>query len=519
MSGVTLRRTQPTNKKPAHSLPFFNNASATTTRRSHQQQQSSRLFRKRHGCDPIKLLILSVVSLCLLMQGGALHWLQQQRLANQARLRIHPFNPQSLPSWLTNYVRWHQSRLHYNPQTGEYEFHVSKDDDDYGYGYFQYVCHAEHICGGVGDRIKSALTTLYFSICTNRSFFMDIDSPSNIQHFLQPNLLYWNATIVHHDESPTDTQRRHQRHNTSTFWHLDLMNASDHVILQDPNRAARNFPPAVQVRLNRWMPRKIQQSPCMQQLLRADVHNKDVLFHQLYRTLFQFTDKTIQRANELKAHAGMKSVLTQEQVARGDVDPTIAEASLNTRNQLPNNHNNNNHNSPALPYVAVHIRTGDAFVGYNKTRHNDADTVSRFYQCAQKFQTALQQCWSSSSETNIKPIIYVASDSVATKNDFVAQDPSSIRQVQPSEQVFHVDLSARQHVISDEAKQRLELDVWAELKILTDATCLVYSFSGYSRIANAAGLRPRCAVRFDECHSQRVAHLLKEIGCGRYAPR
>ena len=160
MSGVTLRRMQPTNKKTTHSLPFFNNASATTTRRSHQHQQSSRLSRKRHGCDPIKLLILSVVSLCLLMQGGALHWLQQQRLANQPRLRIQPFDPQSLPSWLTNYVRWHQSRLQYNKQTGEYEFHVSKDDDyDYGYGYFQYVCHAEHICGGVGDRIKSALTT------------------------------------------------------------------------------------------------------------------------------------------------------------------------------------------------------------------------------------------------------------------------------------------------------------------------------------------------------------------------
>jgi len=511
----------------------------TTTRTKRRTQTRFRLFRNqthswnRPGRRRRGILLLLFVFYFL----ATCHWFHHISLLlvgrrRRRRLRQSSFSPEQLPEWISRYVQFHRQQVVAVPrqrqrrrQRGDHNDDATTttttvNDQDYYYDYtlasdsiptLRYVCHEDHICGGVGDRIKSILSTLYFALCTHRTLLVQIDAPSDVTRYLQPNLILWNATV------PSNDNKNKRRE-------LDLMNQTDHPAFADPSAALAHLPTHVDVRLNRWQPTKLKDSPCLKRQLslssqpnvdnanddpKYNLGDKNLLFYHLFWTLFRFSDATTERAEQMKRAAGLSSTKSSS--------------------SLPNF------------YVAVHIRTGDSFVGYdNVTRHHDKDTVPRFYQCAASLQRALQTCFGDEDEEDTTgwapqspqsrrrrlPDIYIASDNVETKRSFVAQDPVTIKQAY-QEEIFHVDLSQRRrphpargndddHHTKDDASSSVgdrELTVWAELKVLVDAICVVHSQSGYSRIAFAAGNRPRCAVRFDQCDEPKVQRLMKNMGC------
>jgi hypothetical protein len=57
-------------------------------------------------------------------------------------------------------------------------------------------------------------------------------------------------------------------------------------------------------------------------------------------------------------------------------------------------------------------------------------------------------------------------------------------------------------------------NVWGELKVLIDATCLVMSHSKFSTLAwELSDQQPRCAVYFDDCDEDRVQQAVSVLDC------
>jgi hypothetical protein len=316
--------------------------------------------------------------------------------------------------------------------------------------------------GGVGDRMNTVVAQFYLAICHHRVFIAH--PPRRLDLFLQPRLIQWNAQ---RDSSPVGT----------------LFIDSFEQKLDNKTIFATNETDIDMFGRNLWhYLDKIKMNHCPRNLTLpqslyseyGNISEAKTLYYFLYLCLFDFSNAVKNRTDFIRHNVGM--------------------------------------DEREKPYLAAHIRTGDSHFGdvFSSpihARHSGEDTVSRFFNCSRQIQVRLLKCLGAT--TSYKPKIYVASDKPETKSKFQQQDPTSIRFMADME-IFHIDRSMRKDFKNFTLA---ETDVWSELQILTEATCIVYSRSGFSELAAWVGSFPRCAVKFDDCAEDKIKHALANIGC------
>jgi hypothetical protein len=313
--------------------------------------------------------------------------------------------------------------------------------------------------GGVGDRMYALIGQFYLAICHHRVFIAH--PPGKLDLFLHPRLIQWNA------------QRASDSH---THFIYGAEKQLDNTTLLSTNATDIDMSGA-----NLWHHyKRLKNNQCHRNLTLpsslydeyANVEEEKILYYYLYLSLFGFSSSVQHRTQAIRTHVGMD------------------EASK--------------------PYIAVHIRTGDTHFNTkfkSSVRHAGEDVVPRFYNCSRQLQNQLQNCLKDNK--SFTPKIYIASDKPETKTEFEQNDPKSIRFMDDME-IFHVDRSMK----SDFKDPALaETDVWSELQILTESSCIVHSRSGFSELAAMVGSFPRCAIRFDECTEENILQAMANIGC------
>jgi hypothetical protein len=321
-------------------------------------------------------------------------------------------------------------------------------------------CPENRGCGGIGDRLSGIVQALMMSMVTKRVFLVDWHGSSlSINKVLRPRFIAWDSIPL-----PQDMEKVYAN---------DYRN---NVILRDP----RTLPQKVNIQL--------QANLCLYDavLEREPAYlaywnhyggvniSQSSPFKISFWTLFQWTDLVVRHAQGLRNAAG------------------LTEA--------------------AHRYIGVHVRTGSGVSWTDPPRHAGLPALRQFYHCAKRLQQALhQKCVNVSDSTSSLPEIYLAADRVDAKIHMKAwdsEDDNTIKFVKNLEP-FHVDKSRNEMNTS-----AAELDVWGELKVLLDATCLVTSRSQFSTLASSLRMDQtphRCAVMFDQCDTEQIKRAVAVV--------
>jgi hypothetical protein len=335
--------------------------------------------------------------------------------------------------------------------------------------WLQWVCLQRGACGGLGDRIYGMIMGLYMSLLSGRLYLIrEWESPATahpLEDYLQANLVQWKAK--------TDANRRPAAM-------LTTVDNRNHPLLLDPCGLATD-PRDYELRNNLMTYEGIfRQTDCLQDYWKEagggppPTDNRS-LAHIGFWTLFRFTARVEEQARILLRQVGL-----------------VAAAS-----------------SPHPFYLAVHIRTGQGQTWQDPARHDGVENMEAFYQCTRRLQDAVQKRCTLAS----RPPVYVAADTVDAKEFFQthsANDDGSLKANLQME-VFHIDRSVTHKLQNVSAAYD---NVWGELKVLIDATCLVMSHSKFSTLAwELSDQQPRCAVYFDDCDEDRVQQAVSVLDC------
>lgn len=136
-------------------------------------------------------------------------------------------------------------------------------------------------------------------------------------------------------------------------------------------------------------------------------------------------------------------------------------------------------------YIGIHVRLGTSWKGLNEQRYN-VSVLPRFLELGQQLQ----------NEHPGKMPLVVISDDARAKEILYEMDPESVRFVSNAT-IVHVDRSKS----SDNGLDG-SLQVWADVMMLAQATCMVESLSSFSslgrRISISENEPNRCFVRQDD---------------------
>lgn len=140
-------------------------------------------------------------------------------------------------------------------------------------------------------------------------------------------------------------------------------------------------------------------------------------------------------------------------------------------------------------YVGVHIRAGGNGTSFiDPERFASLEEWQLFSDCTKLVRSELKR------KCRSQPSVYVASDNEHAKQ-FMKGHGSDVHAAQV--EIYHIDRSDMTLVHNLTSATDA---VWAEFKVLMDATCLVVGRSGFSLLASHMARRqPKCAVRFDRC--------------------
>jgi hypothetical protein len=136
-------------------------------------------------------------------------------------------------------------------------------------------------------------------------------------------------------------------------------------------------------------------------------------------------------------------------------------------------------------YVGIHVRLGTSWKGLNEQRYN-VTVLPRFLELGQQLQK---------SHPGKMPLVIISDDARA-KEILFEMDPESVRFVSNAT-IVHVDRSKSLDNGVDGS-----LQVWADVILLAQATCLVESLSSFSSLARRISISEdeptRCFVRQDD---------------------
>jgi hypothetical protein len=364
----------------------------------------------------------------------------------------------------------------------------------------------------------------YVALCTGRALLVDWESPVPLSRFLEPNLVEWNATAALLGGAAP----------AASVWAIDQW---DNPYVRDPYTlpADRDVDLAANQYVGQGL---IERSRCHRDYLSrfppaggggggsgapssaggGPVGGGDEYYRAAFWTLFKWSPLVLEGTDRLRRELGLAG-------GGGGAENRTAGGGGADGSSLHDHH---------YPYVAVHLRTGklnhtgDFWLG--QTSNESAWPL--YYECAAAFQRGLRErvraaCAaegsSSASSSSSPPTvpIYLATDTVPAKRKFLEWD-RDVR-TKPGLEVYHFDLT-RGEVLGD--AEQAALDVFRELKLLVDSTCLVMTrnlgdpnnggVSKYSRMANwLATPRPRCAAYWDDCGPDVVEGQLSRLGGGR----
>jgi len=398
--------------------------------------------------------------------------------------------------------------------------------------------------GGAGDRISGIVRAFYLALCTDRKFYVDWEVPSSLVDYLVPNFIPWNdrrkggkdsdnrtnrdsrITLLtktqlerqlrpSHEKSDTArrtlklpekgdgagrnsymSERKVQliRHspsyriggrgsNVTRIATINAVNKGRSQYLWDPY----TLPADADVRIsnNIWFGNeedKIKGTACFRDYMgRFYAAEDEWEIHNYYRTAFW----TLFRWSPL--------VVDNVRQIRGRLNMTAAAAATPSMN---------------YHYVALHIRTGGRMHGDPVLKGGDKSLWSTYYECGKSFQRGIRDACS--VDVSIAVPLYLASDSVETKETFLEWDADgSIRTVKDME-IFHIDRDSKGRL---QNAATAELGVWSDIKMLMDSTCLVSSVaSRFSRLGSILpSQQPRCVVDVTECTPENVRQALSHL--------
>lgn len=136
-------------------------------------------------------------------------------------------------------------------------------------------------------------------------------------------------------------------------------------------------------------------------------------------------------------------------------------------------------------YIGIHVRLGTSWKGLNEQRYN-VSVLPRFLELGQQLQQ---------SHPGKMPLVIISDDARA-KDILYEMDPESVRFVSNAT-IVHVDRSK-----SSDNRLDGSLQVWADVMMLAQATCMVESLSSFSSLARRISISKdepnRCFVRQDD---------------------
>lgn len=439
-------------------------------------------------------------------QSSSYQWSIQQKTSQDGRNNSLSSSScsssSSPPEWIESYIQWHREQLHSN---------VSN------YSYFVYKCVRYNTCGGIGDRLNGMVQSFYMALCNDRVFLIDYSSPYPLSTTLQPNRLFWNVSTPQSD------------HHVETLF---LNNDRTHPVMREPAELSRNetfrYAQGIHFKSSQWMDETLASSACLRDFIqryaainqRSDashhpecsfttarstfngsfgvIINPNDLFRWAFQTLFQVSKPLQERVQQIQQQAGLFTECVN-----------CSEHDIKTTTATTDNHSESSATSAMVlkPYVAMHVRTGKGTNFKDPVRHWGNETFLNFLQCAKRLQHELARtivppttfATTTTTETTTaiplnsysSPLIYVASDNVATKQLFEEWD-TSIR-FDHRLNVVHADRTRNPPLQS-------YLDAWAELVVLWQAHALVMSHSTFSQKAEVVGqFSNRTARYFDQC--------------------
>ena len=314
--------------------------------------------------------------------------------------------------------------------------------------YMVYTCKKGVHCSGTGNRQRGIMATFLVSILTKRVFLIDIDNPIPLNQVLEPHLIRWDVSpenlIV--ESSPPVLDVRNVQPNP-------LQRPGD---FQDGDQVIRimaNGPGGLET---------IWKSTEMQQLLAThkDGHFSRLTYKWLFYVLF-------------RPSVALRTLVQQQRMSLG----------------LANN---------SFAYIGVHVRLGGggAWHGFREQRYN-LTALPQFLLLGHQLQQQLQQQQQQQhpSHTVPPPLVIISDDAIA-KEILFEFDPQSVRYI-ANATIVHVDRSN-----ADRNDLEGSLQVWADVLVLAQATCLVESLSSFSSLARRISMSEfesdRCSLRQDE---------------------
>eukprot|EP00527_Entomoneis_sp_CCMP2396_P004641 CAMPEP_0198153166 /NCGR_PEP_ID=MMETSP1443-20131203/62952_1 /TAXON_ID=186043 /ORGANISM="Entomoneis sp., Strain CCMP2396" /LENGTH=398 /DNA_ID=CAMNT_0043819409 /DNA_START=186 /DNA_END=1382 /DNA_ORIENTATION=- len=368
---------------------------------------------------------------------------------------------QEMPLWISLYTKDHRrSACEMKSIT---KSHQNKDLTKRHVGFIRWVCRNKKECGGLGDRLYGIVMTFYIAMLTNRTLILEGWSDQGVAKmadFLEPALIAWDAPISHANPAQTNL--------------IKIMDKRNHPLLLEPcNQLVSGKSNAVVEVQNNIMTYDhiLRNSDCFKQYCGPFGGCSDddrSLFHLGFWTLFRFTPGLVNQANLLRRAAGL-------------VD--------------------------GQAYISMHVRTGQGETWDDPLRHNGDENLNRFYQCGCKLQQAMQKYC-----TNIsyKPSVYIAADNNYAKSRIQRWDSSDTFKSESDIEVVHIG-KTRYEEIKD--PRMAYSQVWGELKVLIDSSCIVMSRSKFSYMGSELSPRqPRCAVLFDNCGDDKVRSAVSSLG-------
>jgi hypothetical protein len=405
-------------------------------------------------------------------EDSSLSLLQLPR--NKGRQSVHTSSSSSIsasmeiPAWMDTHIKFQNSWI--KGGRGE-SFSVGTEytlqtNDRKRPPLLIWNCPSAGACGGLGDRLYGIIMGLYIAMLSERIFLIqewNIDGiPHPLLDYLQPNHLLWHAKLLSRE--------------AVDFGLLSTMDNRQHPLLLEPcglKPDQRDY-----FLRNNLMTyeSQLQQSSCFQDYLKAwSVGQQDIarpLALVGFNTLFHFTEHVDKKAKSLLKKSGTST----------------------------------DSNGVRTPYIGMHIRTGQGSTWSDPERHSGTTNLERFATCAMDLQKAIAE------RCGIAPKIYVAADNNEAKEYLLSKHSrDDVFQALTDMEILHIDRSSLDQI----ANIRNAYDnVWGELKVLIDATCLVMSRSKISTLAlDLSVQQPRCAVYFDDCDDEAVRQATGTLSC------
>lgn len=367
------------------------------------------------------------------------------------------------PPWIQSYIKFHNDHVRHD-NAGQ--SHLQEPTTQF----LQYTCrHGTTAigklfsrCGGLGDRLKGILMGLLYSMVDQRVYLVNWEedasssstSSSRLSTYLAPAYIDWSAR--------PSQQLVNDNGNQHLFDNLVISTNHLHPFLENPCLWHSNAT-GVYYLNNNLKSQKKMNATCVQQFFRGIQQEEDkLMWHSVFWTLFRFTDRTKTAARQFL----------------GTMDPHY--------------------------YIGVHIRAGGNATSFrDPSRYGSVEDWKAFSDCTRWIQTELaRKCGGR------VPGVYVASDNNDAKV-FLKQQVSDVHTAEV--EIYHVDRSNTSLIHNLEAATDA---VWADFKILMDATCLVVGRSGFSLLAmHMAPRQPHCAVNFQQCTEASVQEAVQNAQC------